>query len=110
MTLRSTYTYALLDVSAATYDEIEKKLREAGYDHAFNDKGEIDMHGIALARPAELGTPDENTVDAMAWAYLNAVHSHLPEERRPMSWSDFSDEQIARIKAGVLAAWKFAKR
>jgi hypothetical protein len=47
-----THTYALLDVSPAAYDEIAAKLREAGYDHAFGDEGEIDMHGIALGRAA----------------------------------------------------------
>lgn len=43
-----THTYVVLEVSKACYDEIAKKLKEAGYDHVFND-GEIDMHGIALA-------------------------------------------------------------
>ena len=46
-----TYTYTLLAIPPATYVEIERKLREAGYDHAFNAKGEIDLHGIALERP-----------------------------------------------------------
>lgn len=43
-----THTYALLSVSKGTYDEVRKLLTAAGYDHAFNDRGEIDMHGIAL--------------------------------------------------------------
>jgi hypothetical protein len=47
-----THTYAVLRISKATYDEIKKKLEEAGYDHAFHDDGDgdvlIDMHGIAL--------------------------------------------------------------
>jgi hypothetical protein len=45
-----THTYALLEVSPAAYDEIAAKLREAGYNQAFGDEGEIDMHGIALGR------------------------------------------------------------
>lgn len=44
-----THTYALLEVSRATFEEIACKLRDAGYDHAFIEDGEIDMHGIALA-------------------------------------------------------------
>jgi hypothetical protein len=55
-----THTYAVLEVSQATYDEIAGKLAEAGYDHAFHvDDGRVlvDMHGIALAaeppKPAE---------------------------------------------------------
>lgn len=47
---RTTYTYAVLEISQAAYDEIAQKLRAAQYDHAFHhDEGEvIDMHGIAL--------------------------------------------------------------
>jgi hypothetical protein len=48
------YTYALLEVSAAAYDEIEAKLREAGHHQAFHQDHEvgvvIDMHGVALSR------------------------------------------------------------
>jgi len=56
MTLRTTYTYVELEVSAAAYDEIAGKLRAAGYDHAFHD-GTIDMHGLALIKQVE-GSPD----------------------------------------------------
>src|SRR5271167_4061253 len=42
-----THTYALLEVSASTYDEIYSKLLTAGYEHAF-DRGTIDMSGIGL--------------------------------------------------------------
>lgn len=57
MTLRTTYTYVELEVSAAAYDEIAGKLRAAGYDHAFQD-GTIDMHGLALTRATEEESPD----------------------------------------------------
>lgn len=43
-----TYTFALMQVSKATYDEIKQKLEEAGYGHAIHDDGNLDMHGIAL--------------------------------------------------------------
>ena len=43
-----TYTYVLLEVSTPVYEEIKAKLLEAGYQHAINEAGEIDMHGIAL--------------------------------------------------------------
>jgi hypothetical protein len=50
-----TYTYAVLAISQAAYDEIAKKLRDARYDHAFgthDDEGRrtevIDMHGIGI--------------------------------------------------------------
>jgi hypothetical protein len=44
-----THTYVILELSSSAHDEIAYKLRAAGYDHAFNDNGEIDMHGIAVA-------------------------------------------------------------
>lgn len=52
------YTYALLQVSDATYDEIEKALKDAGYDEAFHIEADterkvIDMHGIALERKSK---------------------------------------------------------
>lgn len=50
MALRTTRTNAVLEVSSTTYEEIATKLREAGYDHAFDRDGHIDMHGIALAK------------------------------------------------------------
>ena len=46
-----TYTFAKLEVSQSTYDEVRAKLVEAGYEHAFGMDDEvelIDMHGIAL--------------------------------------------------------------
>ena len=55
MSTRSTYTYAILEVSAAAYQEIRKKLAEAGYGDQFHkDDGAecIDMHGIALKSEA----------------------------------------------------------
>lgn len=45
--MRSTRTYAILEVSAGAYAEIRALLHDAGYQHAFHDDV-IDMHGIAL--------------------------------------------------------------
>ncbi len=47
------YTYAILEVSAAAFEEIRAKLERAGYDGQFetDDCGSavlIDMHGIAI--------------------------------------------------------------
>ena len=62
--MTTTHTYAILEVSAATYDEIAARLRAIAWDHAFQDRVDvrdksagldvvtytlIDMHGIALA-------------------------------------------------------------
>lgn len=46
-----THTYVELEVSAAVYDEVAKKLRDAKYDHCFQKDGAIDMHGLALVKP-----------------------------------------------------------
>ncbi len=54
--MKSTRTYALLEVSPAAYAEIRAKLMAAGYEHAFHvdERGEaIDMHGIALSADKE---------------------------------------------------------
>ena len=41
------HTYAILEVSPETFEEISKKLKDAGYDHAFHGNL-VDMHGIAI--------------------------------------------------------------
>lgn len=46
-----TYTFAVLEISKAAYDEIAGLLKAAGYHHVFHDNTDgvvIDMHGIAL--------------------------------------------------------------
>jgi hypothetical protein len=56
------HTYAILEVSPAAFEEIEQKLRNAGYHHVFDTDGfdtdgrmvVIDMHGIALKREGVL--------------------------------------------------------
>ena len=49
-----TYTYAVLEITPAAFDEIADKLKRAGYGHAIQADGQIaDMHGIALGREAE---------------------------------------------------------
>lgn len=52
MTLRQTHTVVELGVSPAAYDEIAKKLRDAGYDHVFFEEGLIDLTGIAIVKEA----------------------------------------------------------
>lgn len=61
------HTYALLEVSPATYVEIRRKLEEAGYQHALHDNGVIDMHGIALEQPLKHsgGCSNQNVLDPL---------------------------------------------
>lgn len=58
-----TYTCAKLPISKAAYDEIAKKLREAGYDHVFSDEG-IDMtHIMVEAEEAQDLTCEPRTAE-----------------------------------------------
>jgi hypothetical protein len=65
--MRSTHTYAVLELSPAAYSEIREKLATAGYQHAF--KGDvIDMHGIGVtaestAQPGSMGLPDSESAN-----------------------------------------------
>lgn len=60
-----TRTYVILHVSEAAYEEIRKKLADAGYEHAFHHNPEapasprIDMHGIALVPEVEMTHENE---------------------------------------------------
>ena len=56
-----TYTYAELEISPAAYDEIEAKLKAAGYDQALHD-GRLDMEGIALTRGPHWVRSDRGTI------------------------------------------------
>lgn len=46
--MRTTYTYVRMEVSKQSYDEVAEKLNDAHYDHAFTEKGDLDMNGIAI--------------------------------------------------------------
>jgi hypothetical protein len=41
--------------------------------------------------------------DDALWALTSALHSNVPEDQRPMSWSDFSPEQIERLRLAAKA-------
>jgi hypothetical protein len=60
---RSTYTFVVLELSPAAFEEIHSKLKAAGYDHQFHveqDRTVIDMHGIAVAPPKKDERPSTN--------------------------------------------------
>jgi hypothetical protein len=49
-----THTYAILELSKASFEEIKTKLENAGYQDQIHVNGEdgrivVDMHGIAVA-------------------------------------------------------------
>lgn len=49
MSIRSTHTYAIMELSPAAYAEIRSKLIEAGYSQSIMREGELDMDGLAVA-------------------------------------------------------------
>jgi hypothetical protein len=69
-------TYAILDVTADTFREIQTKLEAAGYLHAFKEHDDgsliIDMHGVALRdEDGEVSSPD---LDRLERADASALH------------------------------------
>lgn len=50
--MKTTHTYAILEISAGAYAEIRALLDAAGYQHAFHDDV-VDMHGIAVRAKAD---------------------------------------------------------
>lgn len=63
-----TRTVAELELSAAAYDEIERKLLEAGYDHLFaqGPGSAIDLAGIAVTREVDVVMVDREVMGKIA--------------------------------------------
>jgi len=52
--MRTTHTYAVMELSPQAYYEVGAKLHEAGYEHAVDkDTGIFDMHGIGIGKAAQ---------------------------------------------------------
>jgi hypothetical protein len=57
-----------------------------------------------MVKPANTNAPvAEDPLDPLVVRMLYELHSHVPEEQRPMSMSDLSDEQAERARRAVLA-------
>lgn len=100
--VRTTHTYAVLEISPEAYGEIRGKLSEAGYDHAFDDTrldGElIDMHGIALkaavpklSRPATAALAF-SPVEVPPWL-VDLITRFVPEDRQAAAVLAFTTAQ-----------------
>jgi hypothetical protein len=57
--MKTTHTYALLEISAPAFNEIAQKLKAAGYNQAFTGKAELDMHGIGIAPDPNIKPGDD---------------------------------------------------
>lgn len=62
------------------------------------------------AGDAQIAPGGDADLKEIAWAILQGLHSHLPEEQRPMSWSDLKDGQAERVLAAALAASRTIRR
>lgn len=51
--MRTTHTYAILEISRTAFEEIKAKLVEAEYWHSLHSDSVIDMHGIAVSPEPE---------------------------------------------------------
>jgi hypothetical protein len=60
-----TYTVVTMEVPPEFYDMVRQKLKDAGYDHAIDDKeGILDMTHIALVREEFFCASHQHTRDA----------------------------------------------
>lgn len=76
MTRTHTHTVAELALSGAAYDEIRKSLEAAGYQHAFDADGMIDMTGIGVTRDEAPPIPVPMTIEHMERDF---IHHHRTE-------------------------------
>jgi hypothetical protein len=91
-----THTFAELEVSRETYEEIEGKLREAGYDHAFgHDRGAIDMHGIGLVREEPLQEAGVCQMPPPGWVCSRPSGHEGPCAARPKPLTNEPSEILA---------------
>lgn len=80
-----THTYAILEVSRSTYDEIAQALRAADYDHAFHEDDTVDMHGIAI-QPKEDNVAEESPkTEPVEHIMQFFTFEHLPDRLQVVS-------------------------
>jgi hypothetical protein len=91
MHLRQTHTVVTLEIHDAAYQDIAKKLRDAGYDHAFSDDGQIDMTGIAVVSDRQGGAWREDV--------------YLPFIRVEKIYSWYSLKKFRVLLFGFLPIW-----
>lgn len=80
--LTGTHTFATLEITPLAYDEIRSKLSDADYQHAFIDRGTVDMHGIGVTRGLE-----NMPIDMIL--YCPACHEqHIDEPQPEKHWTN----------------------
>jgi hypothetical protein len=51
---------------------------------------------------------DRPELDPVAWRMMAILHSHVPPEKLPKSWSDYSPEQVLRAKEAAASVYDAA--
>jgi hypothetical protein len=105
MSPRTTRTYAVMNVSRETHEEIMGKLKDAGYEHAIQGNV-LDMHGIALA-PPEPRHCDEYIEDPDAPEALRTflkyarspAHGHLLPGPKPELYATWQGKRVKVVMA-----------
>lgn len=66
------------------------------------------IHGLPVDGPWCEQCKRSNLIDPevtdVAWEILRALHENVPEDKRPMSWSDVDGDQEQRIRGAAVAA------
>jgi hypothetical protein len=102
--MRTTHTYAVLDISPAAFREIAEKLKAAGYGHAFHEeegRNIVDMQGIAVAEEAHVTRRAKIIHAIRLWRWRRAVLRHMRRrwdcvpsglDIRDRCWTDYFDD------------------
>lgn len=99
--MRSTHTYAVLEISPEAHAEIKAKLLKAGYQHAISGET-IDMHGIALESEAQPAGVHHCHCSAVHKCDINVhpdpvVHAALSDLVEAMSRYDVQTGSSSRV-------------
>jgi hypothetical protein len=89
-----TYTFAILEVSKETFEEIAKKLMAVNYEHAFHELKEgrvLDMHGVALKQEGGQPLPKDEVI------YERRKKGELDESL----WKEVEDLFLQKWKFGI---------
>jgi len=87
------YTYAELEVTAATFEEIELKLLEVDYGHTFH-KGVIDMKGIGLKKEILEGPDGVYPAPMHGWTCFHCGRTFLKEVLARKHFGEMPDSVV----------------
>jgi hypothetical protein len=91
---RMTYTYAVMNVSPACFEEIKQKLIAAQYQHALHNDGKtLDMHGIALEVE-----PEQERCGVLYKTFDNSMRPCLRDKDHEGGHNPFSNTGLVEQK------------